>query len=819
MGSSPIAGGFKLIRCLALAFLAAGISAGADVQSLLAAKCQTCHSDKTRSGGLSLASIEGLRAGGKRGPAIVPGKPSESLLLRLISGGEPSMPFGGLPLSPAEIESVREWIEQGAPWVQPARWWSLLPLKRPPAPKSDDSWIRTPVDAFVLTKLREKGLYPSPEADRRTLIRRLTYDLHGLPPAPEEVEAFAADKAPDAYEKLVDRLLASPRYGERWGRHWLDVVHYGETHGYDKDKPRRNAWPYRDYVIRAFNEDKPYRRFIEEQLAADYLYPDDPAAIPALGFIAAGPWDFVGQAELAEGTTDKNITRLLDRDDMVAQTMSALVSTTAHCARCHDHKFDAIRQSEYYALQAVFAGVDRADRPFDRDPAVFKTRTELLAKKRALVASLRPLEQQEADTTTPEIAALDAKVAEWKQIDATDPASRPAEIQKKIADASVERRALVRAALKPELRADLDRLRAAIAAVDGEIKALPAPEWVYAAANYFEPQGTFRFAIEPRPVHVLMRGSVDNPGPVAMPGALSMVDGLKPVFDAALTAPEGQRRAELAHWITSDANMLAWRSIVNRVWHYHFGAGIVDSPNDFGHMGSLPTHPELLDWLAVEFRDSGGSFRKLHKLIVMSAVYRQASSNDRANDKANAAIDADNRYLWRANRQRLDAESLRDTILMASGKLDLTMGGPSVEQFFFKDDHSPVYDYARFDPDAPANFRRSVYRFLVRSVPDPLMERFDCPDVSMITAKRTITITAIQALALLNNPFVLKQTQHLAERVEKSGGDSIDTLFRLTLQRTPDPRERQTLSAYLSREGLVNLCRLMLNLNEFLFVD
>jgi len=236
-------------------------------------------------------------------------------------------------------------------------------------------------------------------------------------------------------------------------------------------------------------------------------------------------------------------------------------------------------------------------------------------------------------------------------------------------------------------------------------------------------------------------------------------------------------------------------------------------------MGSLPTHPELLDWLAVEFRDSGGSFRKLHKLIVMSAVYRQASSNDRANDKANAAIDADNRYLWRANRQRLDAESLRDTILAASGKLDLTMGGPSVEQFFFKDDHSPVYDYARFDPDAPANFRRSVYRFLVRSVPDPLMERFDCPDVSMITAKRTITITAIQALALLNNPFVLKQTQHLAERVEKSGGDSIDTLFRLTLQRTPDPRERQTLSAYLSREGRVNLCRLMLNLNEFLFVD
>ncbi|MGA3206188.1 MAG: DUF1553 domain-containing protein, partial [Bryobacteraceae bacterium] len=491
--------------------------------------------------------------------------------------------------------------------------------------------------------------------------------------------------------------------------------------------------------IRAFNEDKPYRRFVEEQLAGDVLYPQDPEATVALGFIAAGPWDFVGHAELEEDTTDKKITRLLDRDDMVTQTMSALVSTTAHCARCHDHKFDAIRQTEYYALQAVFAGVDRADRPVDRDAAVFQKRNGLLVRKRALAASLRPLEKEEAETRTPEISELDRRVAEWKQVNATDPASRPSEIQKKIADAAVERKSLVRAALAPATRAELDRLRAEVAAVDQEIKLLPDPQWVYAAANYFEPQGTFRFPIEPRAVNVLTRGSVDNPGPVALPGALSMVEGLKPIFGYAL---EGERRADLARWITNSGNMLAWRSIVNRVWHYHFGTGIVDTPNDFGHMGSLPTHPELLDWLAVEFQGSGGSFKKLHKLIVMSSVYRQAS----AGNAAKAAIDGENRYLWRANRQRLDAESLRDTILAASGKLDLTMGGPSVEQFFFKDDHSPVYDYSRFDPDAPANFRRSVYRFIVRSMPDPLMERFDCPDVSMMTAKRTTTITAIQAL-------------------------------------------------------------------------
>ena len=357
---------------------------------------------------------------------------------------------------------------------------------------------------------------------------------------------------------------------------------------------------------------------------------------------------------------------------------------------------------------------------------------------------------------------------------------------------------------------EIDRLRSQIAAVDHDIKALPQPQWVYAAANYFDPNGTFRFPITPRPVTVLARGSVESPGAVAPPGALSCVPGLKARFDVDLKAPEGERRAALARWITDPNNPLTWRSIVNRVWHYHFGAGLVDTPNDFGHMGSLPSHPELLDWLAVEFRDSGGSFKKLHKLIVMSAVYRQSS----ASNVANEAIDADNRYLWRANRQRLDAESLRDTILAVSGKIDWTMGGPSVEQFFFKDDHSPVYDYARFDPDAPGNYRRSVYRFIVRSVPDPLMERFDCPDVSMITAKRTTTITAIQALALMNNPFILKQVEHIAARVR-----DVPTAFQLILQRAPSEREAKLLAAYLKREGLQNLCRLLINTNEFLFID
>ena len=809
-------GGYLLAAGFALS---AGSSFGADAgpaaMSIIDARCRGCHNNQVQSGHLNLTSSEGLRKGGGRGVAVVPGKPDESLLMKLVSGGPPRMPLTGSPLSASEIETIRQWISQGAVWSEPEAWWSLKPLVKPAIPAIQSKWIRSPIDAFVLAKLREKGLTESQEADRRTLIRRLTYDLHGLPPTIEEVEAFVADRSPNAYEDLVDRLLASPRYGERWGRHWLDVAHYGESHGFDKDKPRRNAWPYRDYVIAAFNSDKPYKRFVEEQLAGDALFPDDPQATVALGFIAAGPWDFVGQAELREGTTDKNLTRTLDRDDMVAVTMSAFTSVTAHCARCHDHKFDPIKQEEYYNLQAVFAGVDRADRPFDKDSAVFAARRQLMVQRRELAAKLRPIEDAVAEIRTPEIIALDKQLEEWKEISATDPASRPPEIQKKIAEGSARRKVLLRAAIPEDTAAKLAELHAALAQIDAKLADLPKPQYVYAAADYFEPIGTFRFPIEPRPVHLLQRGSVDQPLAVSQPGALSCVPGLKSQFGIPLTAPESERRVALAHWITDRNNTLTWRSIVNRVWHYHFGAGIVDTPNDFGHMGSQPMNGALLDWLAVEFRDSGGSFKKLHKLIVMSAVYRQASDNNKANTK----IDAGNQYLWRANRQRIDAESLRDSIVMAAGKLDLTMGGPSVEQFFFKDDHSPVYDYARYDPDAAGNYRRSVYRFLVRSMPDPLMERFDCPDVSMITAKRSTTITAIQALALMNNPFVLRQAEHLAERARAAGGDEIRNIYRWTLQRDPDAQEEALLKSYLAREGLENLSRLILNTNEFLFVD
>jgi hypothetical protein len=591
--------------------------------------------------------------------------------------------------------------------------WAFRPAARPAVPQvpsevsaDHSAWGRNPVDAFVLARQHELGLSPSPEADRRTLIRRLTFDLTGLPPTPQEVKAFLDDASTDAYDKLVDRLLASPAYGERFARHWLDVVHYGESHGYDKDKPRANAWPYRDYVIRSLNNDKSYSLFIKEQLAGDILFPEQPDGIIGTGFIAAGPWDFVGHMELREGTVDKEITRSLDRDDMVMTAASTFLSLTVHCARCHNHKFDPITQEDYYRLQAVFAGVDRGERHF-ADPALPKQ-------------------------------------------------TRP----------------------------------------------------VYAAVPL----------AKPRLIHLLNRGDVKQPKQLVAPGTLRALAGDGATFSLPDDAPEGARRAALAHWITEPTNLLARRSIVNRAWQDHFGRGIVDTPNDFGKMGSRPTHPGLLDWLAYWLLDHGESLKSLHRLIVTSSTYRQSSAPDRAKEK----LDADNRYLWRMNRSRLDAESVRDAVLAAAGRLDRTMFGPSVKQFVFKDDHSPVYDYAKYDPDSEGANRRSVYRFIVRSVPDPLMDTLDCPDASLLVPRRNTTLTALQALSLLNNPFMTRQAEHLAERVAKECPNlpsQVAAAFELATARPPTPDELQTLTDYATGHGLPNACRVILNSNEFVFVD
>ncbi|HEV3026744.1 MAG TPA: PSD1 and planctomycete cytochrome C domain-containing protein, partial [Planctomycetota bacterium] len=740
--------------------------------------------------------------GGAGGKAILPGRSAESPLYKLLVDADDDvrMPQKAPRLGEEQIGLVRRWIDEGARWPEEAPpgdqgHWSLRPLVRPPVPAAPSGaslrpgWGRTPVDAFIAAKLGEKGWEPSPEADRRTLLRRVTYDLLGLPPTPEEMDAFLSDASADAYEQVVNRLLASPRYGERWARHWLDAVHYADTHGHDQDRPRPNAWPYRDYVIRSFNLDKPYARFVEEQIAGDVLRPDDPQALVATGFLAAGPWDESSQMHIMADTVDKKIAQNLDRDDMLTATMSTFTGATVQCARCHNHKFDPISQAEYYALQSCFAGIDRANRPFDDDPALNRRRQDLLRRKTGLAVRkksqpdtfLSPeISREAADwergrsdapgfwtvlepervqslngatllrqpdgsvlstgaapdtdiytitarTTLGRVTALrletltvedhpykgpgredngnfhlsefrllrsrgkgppaavglhhptaDFNQSGWTIAQALDGKPETAwaiypevgkshyavfELREPLdlgeGDSLVvvleqlqgkhrliARPRLSATSMAPPFRIDpLPPEIAKIVAVDPrersrdqkvelaawvldrklqtEIDALPKPRLVYAAANDFTPVAKFTPARTPRPIYLLKRGDVTRPGEEATPGGLACIGGLSPAFAVPDLADEGARRAALASWLVDPRNVLTWRSIVNRVWHHHFGRGIVDSPNDLGRMGASPSHPELLDWLAVEFRDGGGSLKKLHRLLVTSAVYRQ----------------------------------------------------------------------------------------------------------------------------------------------------------------------------------------------------
>ncbi|MBM3784729.1 MAG: DUF1553 domain-containing protein [Acidobacteria bacterium] len=772
------------MRLLLALFAAATWASEAEVQAILRSRCASCHASTNH---------------------FALDDPDPAKILAAVSGPKPRMPKAGPPLTNGEWAVIEAWARDARP-----KWWSFQPLR---------TSAGHGIDEFVRGTLQAKGIAPSKEADRRTLVRRLTFDLHGLPPTPAQIRAFLDDPAPGAYERLVDRLLAAPQYGERWARHWLDVIHYGESHGYDKDKPRLNAWPYRDYVIQSLNHDKPYALFVKEQIAGDVLYPESAEAKIATGFLAAGPWDFVGHQELKEGTFDKDNTRTLDRDDVVAQVMSTFTSVTAHCARCHDHKFDPIPQKDYYNLQAVFAGIDRADQPFDDDPAVYSRRRALLARKREVQRRLQPLLDQVERASNPEIVALDISIQDASLlITHMGTPKTPAEAEEKarlearrIADRK-RREEIVNTLIGAEVFAGTDRIKAEMAPIDAALAALPAPRLVYAGANFFQRAGNFRPPLEPRPVHVLARGNVRAAGEPAQAGALSV---LRLPFSASDGASEGARRGSLAEWITHRENVLTWRSVVNRVWQYHFGTGLVESSNDFGRMGAKPSHPELLDWLALWFRDEArGSLKQLHRLIVTSATYRQSS----AHREEAAKIDADNKLLWRMNRMRVDAEAVRDAMLLAAGKLDPAMGGPSVRMFLFKDDHSPVYDYAGFAPDSPGAYRRSIYRFIVRSVPDPFMDRLDCPDPSILTPKRSTTITAIQALALWNNAFVLRMAEHFAERVQ-GAPQPIELAYWHALGRPPSPGEANRHAAYVREHGLANFARVLFNANEFLFVD
>jgi len=758
-------------------------------EALLLERCVACHGPDTQESGLRLDSRAGLLRGGEFGPAAVPGNAAGSELMRRITttNRREAMPPDGPRLAPGELAVVGRWIDAGLAWpgrdAEPAGrsapdprldHWAWQPLDMPPVPALPDTLGTRPgveppaneIDLFIRAALAARGLEPSPAADRATLIRRLSFDLVGLPPTPAEVERFVSDPDPRAYDALVDRLLASPRHGERWARHWLDVVHYGDTHGYDKDKPRPHAWPYRDYVIRSLNADTPYARFLQEQIAGDVLWPDTLDGLEGIGFLAAGPWDFIGHVEVPETKTDGMIARHLDRDDMVATAIGTFASVTVHCAQCHAHKFDPISQDDYYALQAVFAALDRGDREYHPDATVREAHAAVARRRAALEPRRQALEAGGADPTLDETAA-----------------------------------------------AERAQVTSALAALEEERKGLPPLRTSYAAT------AAARGGI-PRPIRVLSRGNVRAPTHEVGPGTLSLVAGLESRFDLGPDHAEGDRRAALARWLADPRNPLPWRSIVNRVWQHHFGRGIVATPGDFGRMGSPPTHPELLDWLAAGFRDGGGSLKDLHRLIVTSATYRQVS----ASEAAAAAVDADDAWLWRQRRRKLEAEAVRDAVLAVAGTLDLAMGGPGWQDFTIEHpDHSPHYRYDLGDPDDTATWRRSVYRFIVRSQTHPFLTVLDCADPSMRVEQRTQSISALQALALLNNGFMTTQAGHFAGRVEReAGGDpaaQVDLAMRLAVGRLPTAAERGLLVSLTEAHGLSNTCRAILNLNEFSFVD
>ncbi len=730
-----------------------------DIEPILVRSCVGCHGPVKSKGSLRLDS----RAAAMKAGVLAPGKPAESELLQRIAAKDDARmpPEPEKNLSDAEIAKLRLWIEQGAQWPEKSGpkadlldWWSLKPLTKPGVPKSDRP---NPIDAFVRAKLADKGLKPSPAAGKRTLIRRLYFDLIGLPPTPEQIAAFENDPAPDAYSKLVDSLLASQHYGERWARHWLDVVHFGETHGYDKDKPRPNAWPYRDYVIRSFNSDQVYATFVQMQIAGDILFNNSRDGIEALGFIAAGPWDFIGHAEVPESKIDGKIARHLDRDDMVQNTMQTFVSLTVGCAQCHDHKFDPIPQEEYYGLQAVFAALDRTDVRYDADPAVARKRSTLLTKRTALAR----------------IASFDPKFVPSGDVAA-------------------------------------------------QLAALPPQSVAYIGAVH---SGTGSFAGtgatggQPRPIFLLNRGSISKPGAEVRPGALSAVKALSANFDLPANHAEGERRKALALWLTDPKNPLLWRSIVNRVWQYHFGRGLVETANDFGRNGTLPTHPELLDYLAAEFRDGGQSIKKLHRAILLSEAYRQASTGDARAEK----IDAGNQYLWRMNRRKLEAEAVRDSVLQLAGKLDLKLYGPSFRDFVIeKPEHSPHYEYHLHDPEDPGSHRQSIYRFAVRSQTQPFLTALDCADPSLQVDRRNQSQSPAQALALLNDDFMAVMAKHFAKRLEARPGalsDRVERGFWEATGRKPTGAEAKALTAHAAKHGLASLCRLLFNLNEFAFAD
>jgi hypothetical protein len=837
---------------------------------------------------------------------------------------------------PVSVRPLAAW--DGASEGDSAPHWSLQPVKSVLPPTSADSFVVNPVDSFILAGLEAQALRPSPPADRRTLVRRLYLAMLGLPHAPAEVAAFLEDSRPDAYARLVERVLASPHYGDRWAQHWLDVVRYGDTDGFEVNTPRPNAWPYRDWVIRAFNEDKPFERFVLEQLAGDTVGED-----AATGFLVAGP-------ALLPGQTGRDLlSQLQARQDelheMVSTAATAFLGLTVGCARCHDHKFDPIPQSDYYALQAVFAGVRFGERPL-RAPTTGHPEADRLELRNEFAEVERRLTELEPPArvtgagrprrppvhprrNVERFARMEARFVRFTVTatnDGTEPCLDELEVfsaeptPRNVARAKAGARVTASSTYRGDPKHQLAHLN------DGRygngrswISAEPGAGWVqielpattpidrvvwgrdregkfgdrlavgYRVETAVEP-GRWRLAAssEDRLPHPSAPTSAEaSTSPSAMPPrsdgfgyapaltaeeqreyealrqrfadlyervylpagagmvfagkfgpaeethrlhrgdpllkrerlgpeALSVLRGQVGGLSVDPGAPESERRAALARWIARPDHPLTARVLVNRLWQHHFGVGLVDTPSDLGRNGSQPTHPELLDYLAAHFIESGGSVKALHRLILLSSTYQQA---DTPNPQA-GTIDHASRRLWHFPPRRLEAEAIRDGILAVSGSLDRRMGGPGFLVFKPNSNYVRVYDAK--EEWGQADWRRMVYAHKVRMAPDGVFGAFDCPDAGLPAPRRSRSTTAVQALNLFNSTFVLQQAERFARRVEAEVGgglgDQVTHAFQLALQRSPTDGEREACLKVAAAHGLPAVCRVLFNANEFLFL-
>lgn len=913
-----------------------------EVKPFLEKKCLGCHNPNIAKGDVILSSAEHVF--GEDSDLVVPGEAQKSDLYLVATPDEPGenpyMPEEGEPLTEAEAELLRRWITEGAAWPDglvlheasktDKSWWAYQPLR--------ESSVES-IDEFIEAGLKEKNLSMNGPADRRVLIRRATYDLTGLPPTPEEVDQFVKDENPDAYPKLVDRLLASPHYGERWGRHWLDVVRFGESRGFERNLIIDDAWPFRDYVIESFNEDKPFDQFIREHIAGDVIGKGQPDVEVGSAFLVGGPYDDVGNQD----ADAKAQIRANTLDEMISSTGEAFLGMTIGCARCHDHKFDPISHRDYYSLYATFSGVRHGSRPLasTEDLAARNAALNPLnQRKKSLEEELRKAESvlltrvrkklseyqskwnrpavsrkgseesfpaveakfvrfvSEGLDTNPNVAqgfrmdefevfsagedpvnvalssngakatgdarviedfpgaygpqiAIDGKIGarfistgtsltielaqptrinrvtfssgreeettlhgkftfvseyrievsddgvEWKEVahgrDRAPVNSKHSDSRLKKAEATAEE--TVR----------LSSLRGKLAAVNRDFAKVPVIPSVWV--------GTRSAEDAKGPFHIFLGGNPQKRGEEVVPASLSALSESLSPYELPAEEPEANRRVRLAGWIASPENPLTLRVLANRVWHYHFGTGIVDTPNDFGYMGGQPTHPELLDFLAIRLRENGWRLKPLHREIMLSKAYRQSSDW-----KAEAGkIDGDSRLLWRFPPRRLSAEEIRDTVLAVSGKLDLAMGGPGFRLYKFMRDN--VCTYEPLDVHGPETYRRAVYHQNARASVVDLMTEFDQADCSFSTPERAATTTPLQALTMLNHQFTMDMTEALGERITDAGGDQVEAAFRILYQRMPDGAERKRSAEVIQNYGLGVFCRALLNSNELIYLD